>query len=90
MSLVHLKRWTKQPGQITERDMPRGHWFPLSKGDRECSPDGVHAIITCPDCGKSCALKHTVAADGTVTPSMVCPHKPCPWHVWGVLDDWTP
>lgn len=35
---------------------------------------------------------HDIAADGTVTPSIVCPghRQGCTWHVWGRLDGWTP
>lgn len=31
---------------------------------------------------------HDIAEDGTVTPSVVCPHAPCTWHVFVRLGDW--
>ena len=31
---------------------------------------------------------HTIAEDGTVNPSIVCPQEKC-WHVYGTLVDWT-
>ena len=33
---------------------------------------------------------HQVAADGTVSPSCVCPMAGCDWHVWVRLQDWAP
>lgn len=38
--------------------------------------------ITCLGCGKAmCLPNHTVAADGAVQPSVVCPFA-CGWHVF--------
>lgn len=34
--------------------------------------------------------QHTVAADGTVTPSAVCPVKGCTWHEFIRLGGWAP
>ena len=31
---------------------------------------------------------HTIAADGSVSPSMVCPNPPCPYHEFIQLDGW--
>jgi hypothetical protein len=31
---------------------------------------------------------HEISASGLVSPSIVCPYKPCPWHVHGALDGW--
>lgn len=33
---------------------------------------------------------HTIANDGTVTPSVVCPIKGCTWHEFVRLDGWVP
>lgn len=33
---------------------------------------------------------HTIADDGTVTPSVVCPREKCDWHENIVLVDWKP
>jgi len=39
------------------------------------------AVAYCPKCGKKGYLdEHTIAADGTVSPSLVCPHQPCDFH----------
>lgn len=47
------------------------------------------ANITCGGCGRGIALcNHTIAADGTVSPSVVCPHPGCGWHVFLRLDGW--
>lgn len=31
---------------------------------------------------------HHIASNGAVSPSVVCPHTPCPWHVYVTLGDW--
>ncbi len=31
---------------------------------------------------------HTIASDGTVSPSVVCPHPGCGWHVFVRLVGW--
>jgi hypothetical protein len=56
--------------------------------------------IKCPSCECACSIQvdehgHTIHADGTVTPSVVCPRKradgtPCGWHEHIRLDDWKP
>jgi hypothetical protein len=51
------------------------------------------ALVKCPGCGIESTLSantHTVATDGTVTPSYVCPHTPCTFHEWVKLDGWRP
>ncbi len=64
-------------------------------------PEG-YVSISCGLCGKKAILRdppdtkprgdgthgHDIAADGLVTPSIVCPYKPCSWHVWGRLLGW--
>ena len=51
---------------------------------------GYLAVVRCPECKllESIARKHTVAADGKVSPSVVCPHDGCNWHVYVRLDGW--
>ena len=48
------------------------------------------AEICCPGCHKVALLgsNHTVASDGTVQPSDVCPFPPCTFHEFISLDDW--
>ena len=75
--------------QPFHRSLPRGD------GDGTWKPPGAlskvsHAIIVCPGCGMEASVgkaTHSVAADGTVTPSVVCPHV-CPFHEWIRLEDW--
>ena len=74
---------------------PRGSWWKL--GETERNPAVVS--IKCPACGRCATLQraedgkttgHAIAADGTVSPSIVCPFSPnCSWHVWGKLADWS-
>ena len=50
------------------------------------------ALCTCAF-GHECRMVsdvHTIAADGTVSPSYVCPVKGCTFHVHVRLDGWTP
>lgn len=49
---------------------------------------GRQASFTCPDCGLLGSLiNHEVASDGTVTPSVVCPHN-CGFHEFIKLIGW--
>ena len=58
-------------------------WIPVNDSDGKRS-----AIVFCPGCRNPGFLKgHTVAADGTVTPSILCA---CGWHVFARLLDWAP
>jgi hypothetical protein len=48
------------------------------------------AECACPICKKVSMVghNHTVADDGTVSPSYVCPFPPCTFHEFVQLDDW--
>jgi len=64
-------------------------WYPVPWST------GKSAVINCPQCGKSARLGqgadgHAIADDGTVTPSLICPHAPCPFHDHCRLEGWTP
>ena len=49
----------------------------------------VTARVACVDCGQSAPIWfHEITADGTVTPSLVCPMEGCSWHVHIKLDGW--
>ena len=53
-------------------------------------PGGVKesAAVSCPKCGEVCSLtEHSVAADGTVSPSLVCPFN-CGYHAMVKLQGW--
>ena len=53
-------------------------------------PNTYWAEICCPGCGRGAliASNHTVKPGGVISPSLVCPHKPCTFHEFAVLDDW--
>ena len=53
-------------------------------------PDAKSVRVSCPGCGSAGYLNHDVAADGTVTPSLVCPHSVCGFHEYVRLVGWTP
>ncbi len=64
-------------------------------------PEGVYrrgrsdgrltATVKCPDCGRWTSIaNHDIAADGTVSPSIVCPHGGCKFHAYVQLGGWRP
>ncbi|HYE72624.1 MAG TPA: hypothetical protein VEF04_04800 [Blastocatellia bacterium] len=57
-----------------------------------CEPNKLQhlAHMHCPTCGKQVAISaktHSIADDGTVTPSMICPHD-CSFHEYIRLAEW--
>lgn len=64
---------------------PPGAWLVLLKCE-----GGRSVHLTCGKCGKQTGTlaDHTIAADGTVTPSIGCPHDGYDWHIFGVLEGW--
>lgn len=63
---------------------PKGFWSP-------CHPSTARvfkASMTCSS-GHTLTLRnHSVAADGMVTPSVVCLVEDCDFHEWVKLDKW--
>ena len=67
-------------------------WCPPLTWDVFQNPDGKvgGAFLSCAN-GHECYLHlgtHRIAADGTVTPSCVCPIKGCTWHEMVRLIGW--
>lgn len=65
---------------------PSGTW-------RAILSDGkLTAKVTCPLCRFQATLagSHEIAADGAVTPSLVCGNDKCDFHESVVLRDWSP
>lgn len=53
--------------------------------------DGAAQVwVACTQGHRANLAAHTIDADGTVHPSLVCPVEGCGWHVWGQLQDWVP
>lgn len=47
------------------------------------------AIFSCPECGNIASLsEHSIAEDGTVSPSVVHSRDGCNFHDWIKLLDW--
>lgn len=72
--------------QSTRRDgvMQQGEW----RGGQKARSQRT-ALACCPGCGKLLSLgRHTIDADGTVTPSLVCPFRGCDFHEFVMLADW--
>lgn len=63
-------------------DYEPGTWKGLQSYKRSAS-------ATCPECGRTCSLlDHTIADDGAVHPSLVCPYDDCSFHEWVKLEGW--
>ena len=61
-----------------------GEWKPVQlqkTGERT-------ARLVCPDCRCRALLDHSIATDGTVTPSVVCPTEGCNFHEMVRLSGW--
>jgi len=72
-------------------DCPPGHWCAVV-GVKEpaLAPTQLSVFLCCPVCKLIAGLPHQVDAGGNVTPSIVCPHSPCPMHLAPVtLDGWS-
>lgn len=70
----------------TTGDFPKGRW-------RSIKRDGVRiASFSCPKCGDRGGLghgtNHKIAADGAVTPSVMCDR--CDFHDFVKLEGWEP
>lgn len=101
---VTLARYV-EPEEGLRLGMPRGAYHARLATEIEATftQRCAHAVgdrryfveVCCPDCGAHLMLSrenHTIAADGTLSPSLVCPNtrSACGWHVWGRLADWPP
>jgi hypothetical protein len=64
--------------------------FPAKRGEYQVAPGGG-VNFTCPVCKCGFGFKpstvHTIADDGKVTPSVICPNG-CGFHAWVTLKDW--
>jgi hypothetical protein len=64
---------------------PPMQWLP-------CHPSTIKRYKATMSCSNGHALTlqgHAVDRDGTVSPSVVCPEKGCPFHAYVRLVDWT-
>jgi hypothetical protein len=62
---------------------------------KRCPPEARfwHATFTCPTCRRGVSIAkdvHTIALDGTVSPSFVCKQNGCTFHEFIILAGWTP
>lgn len=71
---------------VFSEDAPKPAWWRMGEDDPEHFRPAL-VILRCGECGKTSTLRHSIADDGTVSPSLVCPHG-CGWHVWGCLEGW--
>lgn len=74
--------------QKTELRWSGGHatWFPVTRENGART-----AMLNCPVCGQTASLvEHEIGADGTVSPSVVCPYAGCVFHDYVRLVGWVP
>lgn len=89
--MITFTRIADDNDQPTERGTyrrVREYWAKYFDG--KGIPNTFWAELCCPGCGKIALVgaNHTVADDGTVHPSDVCPYPPCTFHEFIKLDDW--
>lgn len=66
----------------------RGTWRPWRDWDFTLQQQIKTAAVACGGCGRAMSVrKHTISADGSLSPSLVCPHG-CGWHVFVRLVGW--
>ena len=73
------------PATLEERRhlvLPPGKYAPLMADGK------LTARVACPLCGLTAILDHEIAADGTVTPSLLCSQAGCGFHEMVVLEAW--
>jgi hypothetical protein len=71
------------PRSTRSDPLDQGGWWPLG------TPEGRSAVVRCPTCGECATLTdHTIAADGTVSSSLQCPHDGCTFHDHVRLEGW--
>lgn len=62
-------------------ELKRGEWMDWRWG--AAPPYRGAAVVACPSCGRPFSLSpeiHVIAEDGEVSPSVVCPYRPCSFH----------
>jgi len=69
--------------------------IPSDKWQRVIINGKLEVWLTCPLCGLQSLLDHDIAADGSITPSVVCPGvtssgTSCTWHEVIKLEGWKP
>jgi hypothetical protein len=64
-------------------DDPKGTYRVWDRGTH------VRVNLSCPGCGNTQGLSHSIDAEGNINPSLVCDVPPCNFHEYGKLDAWT-
>ena len=56
---------------------------------RKINDDRFKAHVICPECEAMFSLRHhTIAPNGEVSPSLVCPTDGCEFHEFVTLENW--
>lgn len=96
--MVVLPRWLGTTLGWKAALQPPGSWYeyplgPIASPTDRTRTDGrrVAVFVTCPICHRTSTILHAIAADGTLSPSLVCGHvktHKCSWHVFARLEGW--
>jgi hypothetical protein len=91
---------TQIPYDNNERKPGSWRYHRPLRGPPEYPEDSRRGVTIVCACGREAVLRsmdkradgtfgHAIDPDGTVSPSIVCPHQ-CGWHVMGRLLSWSP
>ncbi len=69
--------------RVPHNDGPGPNWHGAMRADAQRT-----ALVKCPRGHIASLSEHTIAADGTVSPSLVCPRWGCDFHENVVLLGW--
>ncbi len=61
---------------------------PLSWKGINLPDNGKSATLTCSNGHTGSLETHTIRSDGSVSPSVVCPHEGCDFHQFVLLEEW--
>jgi len=64
------------------------HRYDRRTGSSGSRPEGRTALFACPNGHIGSLSDHEIADDGTVLPSVVCPHEGCDFHEFIKLEGW--
>ena len=95
--MIVLPRWAGTPAGWSGGAAAPGQWYayPLGPvvmpGEWTTDAGRVAVYVRCPACSRLMMLSsrvHRIDALGVVSPSLVCPHSGCSWHVFVRLNGW--
>jgi len=81
--MINIRRSNVQPGELHKPE-------PLTWCMERDYTEKLIPVMVCSQGHESTLRTHSVANDGTVSPSSVCPVEGCAFHEYVRLDGWVP